>query len=73
MKIKNINMCVCSVVSKQNAMKAVWDSDLIEIKNCKGPKFLSTVSNIYIIARSKKKKNMYVCVISRWKQSGTMI
>ena len=56
-------MRVCSVVSKQNAMKAIWDSDLIEIK--------STVSNIYKIASSKKK--MYVCVVSTWKQSGSVI
>ena len=41
--------------------KAIWDSDLIEIKNCKGPKVLSTVSNIYKISSSKKK---YVCLCS---------
>ena len=42
-------MRICSVVSKQNAMKAIWDSDLIKIK--------STVSNIYKIAS----KNVCLC------------
>ena len=57
-------MCVCSVVSKQNAMKkAIWDSDLIEIKK------------MHLIYRklSAAKNNMYVCVVSTWKQSGTVI
>ena len=34
-------MSVCNVVSKQKAMKALWDSDLIEIYKlwgAKGPK-----------------------------------
>ena len=33
---------------------------MIEIKNCEGPRVLSTVSNIYIIASSKK-KNLCLC------------
>ena len=34
-------MSVCNVVSKQNAMKAIWDSDLIEIYKLWGAKVLS--------------------------------
>ena len=40
-------MSVCNVVSKQNAMKAIWDSDLIEIYKlwgAKGPEY-GTKSN----------------------------
>ena len=29
-------MSVCNVVSKQKAMKAIWDSDLIEIYKLRG-------------------------------------
>ena len=33
-------MRVCNVVSKQKAMKAIWDSDLIEIYKLRGARGL---------------------------------
>ena len=39
------NMYVCSVISKQKAMKAIWDSDLREqilIEDCEGLRVPST-------------------------------
>ena len=44
----------CPLSTKNAMKKAIWDSDLIEIKK-------STVSNIYIIASSKKN---YLCLCS---------